>query len=130
LRLRLTAVLAVLAALLVSSVAFGASSSARLVKKPKPVPIKVTLSDYSFKFSKPAVKILNKKKGVSVLFTVHNAGTVQHNMDLVGYKRTAILSPGKTVKLLVTFKKKASIQVVCDVPRHIQLGMVSSFKVK
>jgi uncharacterized cupredoxin-like copper-binding protein len=30
----------------------------------------------------------------------------------------------------MTFKTKGSIQVVCDVPRHIQLGMVSTFKVK
>jgi uncharacterized cupredoxin-like copper-binding protein len=32
--------------------------------------------------------------------------------------------------LKVTFTKKGSIQVVCDVPRHIELGMISSFKVK
>jgi uncharacterized cupredoxin-like copper-binding protein len=32
--------------------------------------------------------------------------------------------------LKVTFTKKGSVQVVCDVPRHIQLGMVSSFTVK
>ncbi len=127
LRLRLIALAAVLGALVTAGVAYGASSSTAAVKKPavvKPIKITVTLREYSFTFSKKSVK-----HGSTVLFTVINKGTLQHNMDIVGVKRTPILGPGKKTTVKVVFKKKGSFQVVCDVPRHIQLGMVSSFKV-
>jgi uncharacterized cupredoxin-like copper-binding protein len=123
LRLRLTASLAAIAALLVTSVAFAASQHSSVVT---PIKITVTLRDYSFKFSRASVP-----KGSTVIFTVKNTGTQPHNVDFVSTgKRSPILATGKTAKLKVVFKAKKTIQVVCDVPRHIQLGMVSSFKVK
>jgi uncharacterized cupredoxin-like copper-binding protein len=123
LRFRLTASLAVIAALLVSSVAVAASHQSTVVK---PIKITVTLRDYSFKFSRTSVP-----KGSTVLFTIKNVGTQPHNLDLVSTgKRSPIIATGKSTKLKVVFKTKKTIQVVCDVPRHIQLGMVSSFKVK
>jgi uncharacterized cupredoxin-like copper-binding protein len=124
LRFRLTASLAVIAALLVTSVAVAASSHSSVVVKP--IKITVTLHDYSFKFSRASVP-----KGSTVVFTVKNAGTQPHNVDFVSTgKRPPIIATGKTTTVKVVFKKKGTIQVVCDVPRHIQLGMVSSFKVK
>jgi uncharacterized cupredoxin-like copper-binding protein len=123
LRLRLIALLAVVVALAVAGVATASSSSQAVVA---PTKITVLLKDYSFSFSKNWVK-----KGTTVVFTVKNTGTVQHNIDFTSLsKRTAILSPGAKATLKITFKKRGSIQVVCDVPRHIQLGMVSAFKVK
>jgi uncharacterized cupredoxin-like copper-binding protein len=122
LRLRLIASLAILGALLVSSVAFGASTSTKVIVKP--TTIKVTLADYSIHFSKASVK-----KGTTVIFKVHNAGALGHNVDLVGYKKTAILAGGGNATMKITFKKKATIEAVCDVPRHAELGMISSFKV-
>lgn len=125
LRLRFIASLAVIAALAVSGVAYAASSSHAVVA---PTKITVTLKDYSFTFSKPSVKFV--KPGTTVIFTVKNAGSVQHNVDFVTVsKRSAIIAPGAKTTLKIVFKKKGSIQVVCDVPRHIQLGMVSTFKV-
>ncbi len=123
-RFRLIApIAAVIFALAAVGVASGASTTKSVVKPP--IKINVALREYSFTFSRKSVPA-----GSTVIFTVVNKGTVQHNMDLVGTgKRTAILSPGKSAKLTVVFKKKGVIQVVCDVPRHIQLGMVSSFKV-
>lgn len=126
LRLRFIASLAVIAALAVSGVAYAASSSHAVVA---PTKITVTLKDYSFTFSKAYVKYV--KPGTTVIFTVKNAGSVQHNIDFVTVnKRSAIISPGAKTTLKIVFKKRGSIQVVCDVPRHIQLGMVSTFKVK
>src|SRR5436305_14945294 len=122
LRLRSIALLAVTVALALSGVAYAASS----VVAPKPIKITVTLKDYSFGFSRTSVP-----HGSTVIFTVRNTGTVQHNVDFTSVnKRTAILSPGAKATLKVVFKKKGTIQVVCDVPRHIELGMVSSFHVK
>ena len=120
---RLIAPLALIAALVVSSVAFAASRHASVTP---PVKITVTLKDYSFGFSRASVP-----KGSTVVFTVKNKGTQPHNVDFVGVgKRSPIIAAGKTTTLKVVFKKKGKIQVVCDVPRHIQLGMVSSFTVK
>jgi uncharacterized cupredoxin-like copper-binding protein len=122
LRLRLIALSALIAALAVSGVAYAATSSQSVVA---PTKITITMHEYSFTFSKKAVKA-----GTTVVFTVKNAGTIQHNVDFTSLsKRTAILAPGAHATLKITFKKKGTIQVVCDVPRHIQLGMVTTFKV-
>jgi len=122
LRLRFIALLALIASLAVSGVAYEATSSQSVIA---PTKITITMHDYSFTVSKRSVK-----KGTTVVFTVKNAGTVQHNVDFTSLsKRTAILSPGGKATLKVVFKKKGTIQVVCDVPRHIQLGMVTTFKV-
>jgi uncharacterized cupredoxin-like copper-binding protein len=123
LRFRLIAPLAAAFALAVAGAAYGATTSTHVVKPP--VKITVSLREYSFTFSRKSVP-----KGSTVVFTVINKGAIGHNMDLVGTgKRTAILAPGKSAKLTVKFLKRKTIQVVCDVPRHIQLGMVASFKV-
>jgi uncharacterized cupredoxin-like copper-binding protein len=123
LRFRLIAPVAVILALVVSSFALAAKQATSVTA---PIKITVTLSDYAFKFSRTSVP-----KGSTVIFTLKNAGTVQHNIDFVGTgKRSALIAAGGQGTLKVTFKSKGNIQVVCDVPRHIQLGMVSSFKVK
>jgi uncharacterized cupredoxin-like copper-binding protein len=123
LRLRFIAPLAVILALVVTSLAFAARQATSVVA---PTKITVTLSDYAFKFSRASVL-----KGTTVVFTVKNVGAVQHNIDFVGTgKRSTLLGAGGKTTLKITFRKKGAIQVVCDVPRHIQLGMVSSFRVR
>jgi uncharacterized cupredoxin-like copper-binding protein len=113
----------VVLALVVSSFALAAKQATSAAA---PIKITATLSDYAFKLSRSSVP-----KGSTVVFTVKNIGTVQHNIDFVGTgKRSAVIAAGGKGTLKVTFTKKGSIQVVCDVPRHIELGMVSSFKVK
>ena len=121
-RLRSIVLLVVTAALALSGVAYAANSATAVT----PIKITVTLKDYSFGWSRSSVP-----KGSTVIFTVKNAGTVQHNVDFTTIsKRSPIIAPGAKTTLKIVFKKKGSIQVVCDVPRHIQLGMVSTFKVK
>ena len=123
-RLRLISLLAVLATLVVGGAAFASTQSPSVVKKP--IKITVTLNEYSIKLSRASVP-----KGSIVLFTVKNVGAIPHNADFVGTgKRTPIAGPGSKKLLTILFKKKGSIQVVCDVPRHIQLGMLTSFTVK
>jgi uncharacterized cupredoxin-like copper-binding protein len=107
----------------------GAYASTRSASVVLPVKITVTMHDYSFTWSKASV--LKGPTTKTVVFTVKNAGAVAHNIDFVGLgKRSALVQPGGHTTLKIIFKKKATIQVVCDVPRHIQLGMVSTFKVK
>jgi uncharacterized cupredoxin-like copper-binding protein len=122
LRLRSILLVVVTGALALSGVAYAANSATAVT----PIKITVTLKDYSFGWSRTSVP-----KGSTVVFTVKNTGTVQHNVDFTTIsKRSALIQPGAKTTLKVVFKKKGSIQVVCDVPRHIQLGMVSTFKVK
>jgi len=122
LRLRSLILVALTAALAVSGFAYATSASAA----PTPIKVTVTLKDYSFGLSRSSVPV-----GSTVVFTVKNTGLAQHNVDFTSVgKRSAIIAPGAKTTLKITFKKKGSIQVVCDVPRHIELGMVSTFKVK
>ena len=122
-RLRFIAPVAVVLALVVSGFALAAKQAASVAA---PIKITVTLSEYSFKFSRASVP-----KGSTVIFTLKNAGAVQHNIDFVGTgKRSALIAAGGKSTLKITFAKKGTFQVVCDVPRHAQLGMVTSFKVK
>jgi uncharacterized cupredoxin-like copper-binding protein len=124
LRPRLISLLVVIAALVIASAAFASTQASSVVKKP--IKITVTLNEYSIKFSRASVP-----KGSIVIFTVKNAGKIAHNADFVGTgKRTPISGPGSSKTLKITFPKKGSVQVVCDVPRHIQLGMLTSFTVK
>jgi uncharacterized cupredoxin-like copper-binding protein len=123
LRLRSIVLGVVIAMLALASVSYASTSSTKVIK---PIKITVTLKDYSFGWSRTSVP-----KGSTVIFTVRNTGTVQHNVDFTSLnKRSAIIAPGAKTTLKIVFKKKGSIQVVCDVPRHIQLGMVGTFKVK
>jgi uncharacterized cupredoxin-like copper-binding protein len=122
-RLRLISLLALVAVLAVSSVAYASTRSSSVIV---PIHITATLRDYSITFSRTSVL-----KGKTVIFTVKNAGAVAHNIDFTSLnKRTVIFGPGLKKTLTITFKKRGTIQVVCDVPRHIQLGMITTFKVK
>jgi uncharacterized cupredoxin-like copper-binding protein len=128
-RLRLISLLALVSVLVVSSVAYA--STQRTAKSSVVVPVKITatLRDYSITFSRASV--LKGPTSKTVVFTVKNAGAVAHNIDFTSLnKRTVVFGPGQSRKLTITFKKRGTIQVVCDVPRHIQLGMVTTFKVR
>jgi uncharacterized cupredoxin-like copper-binding protein len=109
------AVTGALAAVFTSTI--GAASSAT------PVKISVTAKDYSFTLTKKIVP-----RGTTVLFTVVNRGKTVHDFQVNG-KKSAFLPPGKKATFTVRFAKKATLQYVCTIPRHAELGMVGLFKV-
>jgi plastocyanin len=88
--------------------------------------ITVTATDFHFKFS----TTVGIKHGVPYIFKLVNKGPALHNFDIQGVKATKVIPAGKTVSLKVTFKKAGKYQYVCDVPRHIELGMAGTLKVK
>ena len=57
-----------------------------------------------------------------VTFVFKNVGHVAHDFKING-KVTPLLQPGKTAKLVVTFKKKAKYRYLCTVPGHAAAGM-------
>lgn len=61
-----------------------------------------------------------------VTFVVKNAGQVTHDLVVngpgVAAQKTALLSPGQTVHLVVTLQA-GSYDIYCDIPGHKQAGM-------
>jgi cytochrome c6 len=85
--------------------------------------IKVTARDYTFKLSKKAAP------SGKVTFVVKNAGKKNHNFKITN-KKTPILKPGKSAKLIVTFKKAGKFAYTSTVPGDAKKGMKGTFTIK
>ena len=64
-----------------------------------------------------------------VTFSYKNVGHVMHDFKING-KKTPLIAPGKTAKLVVSFKKKGGYFYLCTVPGHAEAGMKGVFKVR
>jgi uncharacterized cupredoxin-like copper-binding protein len=64
-----------------------------------------------------------------VTFSFKNIGHVRHDFRING-KKTALIQPGTTAKLVVSFKKKGTYPYRCTVPGHAEAGMKGVFKVR
>jgi uncharacterized cupredoxin-like copper-binding protein len=84
--------------------------------------VSVDLYEYRFEFSSPGVP------SGTVTFVITNKGKEPHNFDVAGVKAGAILGPGQTERWTVGLPPKTYI-VVCDVPFHIDRGMIDQFVV-
>jgi uncharacterized cupredoxin-like copper-binding protein len=105
------ALFAVLA--IVAAPALGAQSHASAAA------VTVTATEFKFKLSK-----LSVPHG-TVVFTVVNKGKIPHDFKING-KKTALVKPGKSAKLSVTFAK-GKFKYLCPVPGHAALGMKGTF---
>ncbi len=90
----------------------GASPSARA---PLTI-VRVTARDFSFTLSRRTVPVGR------VRFVVVNRGTIGHDFA-IGARRTAVLRPGRSATLEVTFARAAAVAYRCTVPGHAALGM-------
>jgi uncharacterized cupredoxin-like copper-binding protein len=122
------ALLAVLAALVSSVVAGAVSASAATTTATKATKIRtITVIATDFHFTlKNATKL---KHGVPYIFKFTNKGAALHNFDIQSVKKTKVIGHGKSQSIKVIFKKKGTYDYVCDVPRHIELGMAGTLKV-
>jgi uncharacterized cupredoxin-like copper-binding protein len=64
-----------------------------------------------------------------VTFSFANVGHVLHDFKING-KTTPLIQPGKTTKLVVTFKKKGKCPYLCTVPGHAAAEMQGGFTVR
>ena len=64
-----------------------------------------------------------------VTFVFKNIGHVQHDFRING-KQTPLTSPGRTARLVVTFKKKGKYRYLCTEPGHAAAGMRGVFTVR
>jgi uncharacterized cupredoxin-like copper-binding protein len=72
---------------------------------------------------------MSAAKPGTVTFAFKNVGHVLHNFKING-KHTPLIQPGKTAKLVVTFKKKGKYPYLCTVPGHAEGGMKGVFTVR
>ena len=64
-----------------------------------------------------------------VTFVFRNVGHVLHDFKING-KRTPLINPGKTARLVATFKKKGKYAYLCTVPGHAAAGMRGTLTVR
>jgi uncharacterized cupredoxin-like copper-binding protein len=64
-----------------------------------------------------------------VTFSFKNIGHIPHDFKING-KKTPLTPPGKTAKLVVSFKKKGTYPYLCTVPGHAEAGMKGIFKIR
>jgi plastocyanin len=111
-----------LAAISIATLALVSHASARTQARAKT--IQVTAKEFSLKLSATSLA-----RPGTVTFSVRNVGHMEHNFRING-KQTRLIAPGKTSRLVVTFKKKASYHYLCTVPGHAAAGMKGVFSVR
>lgn len=77
--------------------------------------VTVTMKEFKFTLSK------TKVPHGTVTFKLVNKGKLKHDFKISG-KKSKLISPGKSGKLIVTLKK-GKLSYVCTVPGHAAAGM-------
>jgi uncharacterized cupredoxin-like copper-binding protein len=103
--------------------AFAIAPTGSLASKAAGTSIQVQGGEFFFKLSATSVA-----KPGTVTFVFKNVGHVGHDFAILG-KKTAVINPGKTARLTVTFAKKGRFPYQCSVPGHAAAGMKGLFKV-
>jgi uncharacterized cupredoxin-like copper-binding protein len=93
-----------------------ASARANLETKAAATTVHVSGGEFFFKLT---TKTLAKPGPVTFVFK--NVGHVAHDFRING-KQTPLISPGKTAKITVSFKKPGKYTYLCTVPGHAEAG--------
>jgi uncharacterized cupredoxin-like copper-binding protein len=99
-------------------------ATARAVRQSATKTVQVKAGEFFFRLSTKTLARPGK-----VAFVLKNAGHVQHDFK-IDNKATPLTAPGKTAKLVVTFKKKGTYAYRCTVPGHAAAGMKGVFTVR
>jgi uncharacterized cupredoxin-like copper-binding protein len=123
---QLTRSILVLAAVAIAALAVVQLSAARPERQSTATATTIQVRGGEF-FFRLSTKTL--KKPGKVTFVFKNIGHVQHDFKING-KKTPLIGPGRTAKLVVTFRKKGKFPYLCTVPGHAQAGMKGTFTVR
>jgi uncharacterized cupredoxin-like copper-binding protein len=115
-----------LAGVAIASLALVSLASARTDRQASPTATTIQVKGGEFFFRLSTKSIARPGK---VTFVFKNIGHVTHDFKING-KRTALEQPGKTARLVVTFKKKGKYTYLCTVPGHAAAGMKGTFTVR
>jgi len=118
--------LSALVAVALASLALVQLASARGDRPTAGATTTVTVKGGEFFFRLSTKSIARPGK---VTFVFKNVGHILHDFKING-KKTPLISPGKTTRLIVTFKKKAKYSYLCTVPGHAAAGMRGTFTVR
>jgi uncharacterized cupredoxin-like copper-binding protein len=118
--------LSALAALAIASLALVPLATARTDRQARvtATTIQVKGGEFFFRLSTKSVARPGK-----VTFAFRNIGHVRHDLSING-KKTPLIQPGKTARLVVTFRKKGKYTYRCTVPGHAAAGMKGVFTVR
>jgi uncharacterized cupredoxin-like copper-binding protein len=118
--------LSVLGAVAIASLALVQLGSASSDRQTAATATTITVKGGEFFFKLSSKSIARPGK---VTFVFKNVGHVTHDFEING-KKTPLLQPGKTARLLVTFKKKGRYPYSCTVLGHAAAGMSGVFAVR
>lgn len=113
---RITLALGVALAALVAAAPVGAGSTAATATT-----VTVTMKEFKYVLSK------TKVPHGSVTFKLVNKGKLKHDFKIAG-KKSKLIGPGKTGKLIVTLKK-GKLAYICTVAGHAAAGMKGKLNV-
>jgi uncharacterized cupredoxin-like copper-binding protein len=102
----------------------SSSSGAAAPSSAKGTSVQVKGGEFFFRLSAKSVA-----RPGTMTFVFTNIGHVLHDFKING-KQTPLIQPGKTAKLVVTFKNKGSYPYLCTVPGHAEAGMKGVFTVR
>jgi len=114
------------AAVAVAALALSPLAMARVGRQASAQTATVQVKGGEF-FFKLSTKTIPRPEKVTFVFK--NVGHVLHDFEIHG-KKTALIQPGKSAKLTVTFKKKGKYPYMCTVEGHASAGMKGTFTVK
>jgi outer membrane protein assembly factor BamB len=103
---------------------FGASSNQTASAATTGTTVQVKGGEFFFRLSSKSLA-----KPGKVTFVFKNVGHVVHDFKING-KVTPLIQPGRTARLVVTFKKKGKYTYLCTVPGHAQAGMKGVYSVR
>jgi len=114
------------AAVAIASLTLVSLATARNDRRAAPTAttIQVKGGEFFFRLSQKSIARPGK-----VTFVFKNIGHVSHDFKING-KRTPLEQPGRTARLVVTFKKKGKFTYLCTVPGHAAAGMKGAFTVR
>jgi len=121
-----TRAVSALAVIAIASLALVQLASARGDRSTAATATTVQVKGGEFFFRLSAKSVARPGK---VTFVFKNIGHVLHDFSIHG-RKTPLIQPGKTAKLVVSFTKKAKYGYLCTVPGHAQAGMKGTFTVR
>jgi uncharacterized cupredoxin-like copper-binding protein len=114
------------AAVAIASLALVPLASGRTDRQASATATTVTVRGGEFFFKLSTKSIASPRK---VTFVFKNVGHVAHDFKING-KKAPVIGPGKTARLIVTFKKNGKYTYLCTVDSHASLGMKGTFTVR
>lgn len=110
-------------AVAIASVKVGGSNGAATTPTASVTKATLTLSDYKIEMSK------NTFESGPIEFTVRNTAATEHDVSLAGVGKTRKLKKGETATLSVPALEPGTYTLICTVPGHKDLGMVTEFTI-